>query len=235
MTTYTTLKEYDNAVRASQRKIKALTEKSEGNPVDLEAYDQLKLAKAAHKFLLACRAKFKETGVPVSEGVLKQGLKAPDLSQAPALRPEQELAMREAFERGPDPIPVGSLALGVDPASPEPRTVTGRTPSEPNLQRLKPTAAEPQPLTPVDRSREFIPRARIIRERAHAGAMRQHKYAADDCRSGGLGYRRVHEKGEAWRRTVALAVTPKFPAMRDATCFKMRNSNRRILVNGQAW
>jgi hypothetical protein len=65
--------------------------------------------------------------------------------------------------------------------------------------------------------------------------MREPKYAADDSRAFGLGYKRLHVRGEQWRKIVALAVTPKFPPMRDSTCFKMRNSSRRIMVNGQPW
>lgn len=220
MTQFTTLKEYDNAVRASQRKLKALNEAYWETKGEF-ATQELELAKAAHKFLLACRSKFKETGVAPSADVLKAGglmprtqgdtpITAPDLSQAPKLRPEQELALREAFERMPDPVLV--------------------------REYRKPTAAEPQAPTPIDRAREFVPQARIIRERSHAGAMREPKYAADDCRSAGLGYKRVHRKGEAWRRTVALAVAPKFPSERYFTQRAMPNhSKRRITVNGQAW
>lgn len=251
---FTTLKEYDAAVRRSQRKIKDLS----ANP---EAGLALELAKASHKFLLACRAKFKETG-----------LTAPDLSQAPKLRPEQEQAVREAFERGPDPIPVSELAQGVDPGS-EPgklftpeakdsldalarmmgtnrepavapgvdlgtRTIfvgAGKSKDTLGYQRNL-TAAEPQEPTPIDRAREFVPRARVIRERAHAGATRAPKYAVDDCRAYGLGYKNVHRKGEAWRRTASLAIVPQFMSERGFTQRAMPNhSKRRITVNGQVW
>lgn len=209
MTQFTTLKEYDNAVRASQRKLKALNERLEANPLDGAAQQQKELAQAGHKFLLASRAKFKETGV-----------------SAPQLRDVQALALEEGSK----------LAQGVDPGT-EPPVIFEGFDNHHGITRVrKPTAAEPQAPTPIDRAREFVPQARIIRERSHAGAMREPKYAADDCRSAGLGYKRVHRKGEAWRRTVALAVAPKFPSERYPTQRAMPNhSKRRITVNGQAW
>ena len=235
---YTTLKEYDAAVRRSQRKIKDLNEAGRTSQA-ADVVQALELAKASHKFLLASRAKFKE--LSFADRHPPTGLK---------LRPVQEQALEEA--RAAEGLKlhlavsvgnthVSELAQGVDPGSSEStsqvifhgkNSIMGITRVD---QPRKPTAAEPPVLVPIDRAREFVPQARIIRERSHAGAMREPKYAADDCRSGGLGYKRVHRKGEAWRRTVALAVVPKFPAMRDATCFLMRNSSRRILVNGQPW
>jgi hypothetical protein len=241
MTKFTTIKEYDAAVRASQRRIKQLTELE-----PLQDPTALELAKASHKFLLASRAKFKETGVS-----------APKLRDVQALALEEGLKRHMAGDPGVGDTHVSELAQGVDPGAEPPvifegfdnhhgitrvhreseRTVTGRTPSSPNIQdfnRRLEMAAEGSGLT-RDRSRDFVPQARIIRERSHAGAMREPKYAADDCRSAGLGYKRVHRKGEAWRRTVALAVRPVYPSMRDSTAFLNRGHGARITVNGQAW
>lgn len=233
MTQFTTIKEYDNAVRASQRKLKGINERLEANPLDGLAQQQKELAQAGHKFLLASRAKFKETGV-----------------SSPQLRDVQALALEEGTK----------LAQGVDPGAGE---TTGRviqggglpdvviiddpiSPARQPYKKLKdwargvlagrkPTAAEPQAPTPIDRAREFVPSARVIRERAHAGAMRAHKFAPDDSRAQGLGYKSRQRRAEQKRRVLSLAIKPVFPAMRDSTCFLMRNSDRRILVNGQPW
>lgn len=191
MTQFTTLKEYDNAVRASQRKLKGLNEKLEANPLDGVTQQALELAKAAHKFLLASRAKFKEQA---SNGA-------------------------RALEE----------AMGIKPG-----TVTAVSGSPTPLS--KPTAAEVQPLLPRDRQREFVPQARIIRERSHAGAMREPKYAPDDCRNRGLAARPLQRRAEQVRKLLAIGITPKFPSERYPTQRIPHGAGiRRITVNGQVW
>ena len=229
-TAFTTLKEYDARVRLNQRRIKSLIERLEANPLDASAAQELELAKAAHKFVLASRAAFKAQSF--ADRHPPTGLK---------LRPEQEQALEEGLKRhfagdpGAGDTHVSELAQGVDPGT-EPVIFEGKE-NHIGITRVdrKPTAAEPQAPVPVDHSREFIPRARVIRERAHAGVMlHRPKYAADDSRHFGLGYKNVHRKGEQWRRTVALAVTPKFPSERG---FMLRacKGGQSIMVNGRPW
>lgn len=243
MTQFTTIKEYDNAVRASQRKLKGLNERLEANPLDGVAQQARELAQAGHKLLLASRAKFKETGVS-----------SPQLRDVQALALEEGAKLAQGLDHGSEPgvsVDPDQVTKDETPEELSPRfrqmlgrmkresralLETGRTRSDvPNMSNPPRTAAEPQAPTPRDRSREFVPSARVIRERAHAGAMRAHKFAPDDSRAQGLGYKSRQRKAEQKRRVMSLGITPKFPAMRDATCFLMRNSSRRILVNGQAW
>lgn len=194
---FTTLKEYDARVRLSQRRIKNLNERLEANPLDGAAAQELELAKAAHKFVLASRAAFKAQG-------------------SKTVSPE--------------------LAQGVDPGMSEPglvvyRDEVGQLRAKPRL----PTAAEVQPLLPRDRSREHTPRARVVRERVNAGpGAREPKYAVDDSRNLGLGYRVLQRAAEQKRRVMSLAIVPKFPSERG---FMLRacKGGRGIMVNGQPW
>lgn len=229
---FTTLREYDNAVRLSQRKLKALNERLEANPLDSLAQQQKKLAAAAHKFLLASRAKFKEA--------TKQTVQALDRGAEPGklFTPEGERALDELARMiGTKRESAASVDIGGDIMHEREPVIFEGKENHIGITRVdrKPTAAEPQAPVPVDHSREFVPRARVIRERAHAGVMlHRPKYAADDSRHFGLGYKNVHRKGEQWRRTVALAVTPKFPSERG---FMLRacKGGQGIMVNGRPW
>jgi len=208
MNSYTTIKEFDNAVRASQRKIKGLNERLEANPLDGAAQQSLELAKAGHRFLLASRAKFKETGV-----------------NAPKLRDVQAAALEEGSK----------LAQGVDPGA-EPGLVVYRDEIGQLRAKPAPNAAMPQEPTPVDRSREFIPRARVVRERVNAGpGARVPRFAPDDSRNLGLGYRTLQRRAEQKRFVMSLGITPKFPSERYPTQRMSASGSARITVNGQAW
>lgn len=221
---YTTLKEYDAAVRRSQRKIKDLTERLEGNPLDSSARTLLDLAKAGHKFLLACRAKFKEGPVPGDKlDALAQAL---GVKRTEASQPFDKAAELEAIR-----------VHGVDPASPEPGVMVYR--DETGQLRAKPTrvpnAAEPQAPLPRDRKRDFVPRAQVIRERVNAGpGARAPRFAPDDSRSQGLGYRVNQRRAKELTRVMAFGVTPKRPSERYPSQ-RLGTGKTRITVNGATW